>query len=138
MLLFIFDSARRFDLSMQPSLMLLQKTLINIEGLGKQLYPALDFWSIANPFLKNWISERYDPKKIAEWAKQNSLSWIEKARKLPEIAETAVEQIGKIESYQKESEARHQELLNKLSNEKRFFNFIILSFVLVAAGFLLS
>ena len=52
MLLFIFDSARRFDLRMQPSLMLLQKTLVNIEGMGKQLYPALDFWSIANPFLK--------------------------------------------------------------------------------------
>ena len=138
MLLFIFDSARRFNLSMQPSLMLLQKTLINIEGLGKQLYPSLDFWSIANPFLKNWISERYDPKKITEWAKQNSLSWIEKARKLPEIAETAVEQIGKIESYQKESEERHQELLNKLSNEKRFFNFIILGIAIAAVGFLIS
>ena len=138
MLLFIFDSARRFNLSMQPSLMLLQKTLINIEGLGKQLYPSLDFWSIANPFLKNWISERYDPKKITEWAKQNSLNWIEKARKLPEIAETAVEQIGKIESYQKESEKRHQELLNKLSNEKRFFNFIILGIAIAAVGFLIS
>ena len=137
MLLFIFDSARRFNLSMQPSLMLLQKTLINIEGLGKQLYPSLDVWSIANPFLKNWISERYDPKKITEWAKQNSLSWIEKARKLPEIAETAVEQIGKIEMYQKESEKRHQELLNKLSNEKKFFNFIILGFAIVAVCLLL-
>ena len=50
LLLYIFDSARRFDLQMQPSLMLLQKTLINIEGLGKQLYPKLDFWSIAKPF----------------------------------------------------------------------------------------
>ena len=138
MLLFIFDSARRFNLSMQPSLMLLQKTLINIEGLGKQLYPSLDFWSIANPFLKNWISERYDPKKITEWAKQNSLSWIEKARKLPEIAETAVDQIGKIESYQKESEERHQELLNKLSNEKRLFNFIILGIAIATVGFLIS
>ena len=138
MLLFIFDSARKFNLSMQPSLMLLQKTLINIEGLGKQLYPSLDFWSIANPFLKNWISERYDPKKITEWAKQNSLNWIEKARKLPEIAETAVEQIGKIETYQKESEERHQELLSKLSNEKRFFNLIILGFAIVAFGFLIS
>ena len=77
-------------------------------------------------------------KKITEWAKQNSLSWIEKARKLPEIAETAVEQIGKIESYQKESEERHQELLNKLSNEKRFFNFIILGIAIAAVGFLIS
>ncbi len=138
MLLFIFDSARRFNLSLQPSLMLLQKTLINIEGLGKQLYPSLDFWSIANPFLKNWISERYDPKKIAEWAKQNSLSWIEKARKLPEIAETAVEQIGKIETYQKESEERHQELLHKLSKEKRVLNIIVIGFVIFAVSLLLS
>ena len=88
--------------------------------------------------MKNWISERYDPKKITEWAKQNSLNWIEKARKLPEIAETAVEQIGKIETYQKESEERYQELLSKLSNEKRFFNLIILGFAIVAFGFLIS
>ena len=92
----------------------------------------------SQPILKNWISERYDPKKITEWAKQNSLSWIEKARKLPEIAETAVEQINKMEMHQKKSEERHQELLNKLSNEKRFFNLIIVSFAIIAVGFLIS
>jgi len=138
MLLFIFDSARKFNLSMQPSLMLLQKTLINIEGLGKQLYPKLDFWSIANPFLKNWISERYDPRKISEWAKQNSLNWIEKARKLPEVAETAVQQISNIEMYQKGNEERHQELMNKLSKENRANNLLIAILIVLAAVFLLS
>ena len=131
MLLFIFDSARRFDLRMQPSLMLLQKTLVNIEGLGKQLYPALDFWSIANPFLKNWISERYNPKKLTEWAKRNSLSWLEKARKFPEIADTAIEQVSKLESYQKANEARHKQLMDKLYVQGRFNGVLILIFIVL-------
>ncbi len=126
LLLFIFDSARRFNLNMQPSLMLLQKTLINIEGLGKQLYPSLDFWSIANPFLKTWIAERYNPEKMQDWAKENAAQLIEKARKLPEVAETAIEQIKNIESYQKTNELRHQELVKKISNEKRSINLLTL------------
>lgn len=126
LLLFIFDSARRFNLNMQPSLMLLQKTLINIEGLGKQLYPSLDFWSIANPFLKAWIAERYNPEKMQDWAKENAAQLIEKARKLPEVAETAIEQIKNIESYQKTNELRHQELVKKISNEKRSINLLTL------------
>ena len=129
MLLFIFDSARRFNLRMQPSLMLLQKTLVNIEGLGKQLYPALDFWSIANPFLKEWIADRYNPKKIAEWAKRNSMGWLEKARKLPEIADSALEQVSKLEEYQTASEERHNELMGRLHNQGRLTLILILIFI---------
>ena len=131
MLLFIFDSARRFDLRMQPSLMLLQKTLVNIEGMGKQLYPALDFWSIANPFLKNWISERYNPKKLTEWAKKNSLSWLEKARKLPEIADTAIEQVSRLEEYQVANETRHKELMDKLYVQGRFNGMLLIVFIIL-------
>ena len=131
MLLFIFESARRFDLRMQPSLMLLQKTLVNIEGLGKQLYPALDFWSIANPFLKNWISERYNPKKLAEWAKKNSLSWLEKARKFPEMADMALEQVSKLEDYQSANEERHKQLMSKIYQQSRFNNFLLIVFIIL-------
>ena len=131
MLLFIFDSARRFDLRMQPSLMLLQKTLVNIEGLGKQLYPALDFWSIANPFLKNWISERYNPKKLADWAKRNSLSWLEKARKFPDIAETAIEQVSKMEEYQNANEERHKQLMNKIYEQGKLNRVLLLGFIIL-------
>ena len=137
MLLFIFDSARRFDLRMQPSLMLLQKTLVNIEGLGKQLYPALDFWSIANPFLKNWISERYNPKKLTEWAKRNSISWLEKARKFPEIADTAIEQVSKLEGYQAANEQRHKQLMEKLYVQGRFNGNLLVTFI-VLIHFLIS
>ena len=131
LLLFIFDSARRFDLRMQPSLMLLQKTLVNIEGLGKQLYPALDFWSIANPFLKNWISERYNPKKLAEWAKRNSLSWLEKARKFPEVAETAIEQISKIEEYQNANEKRHKQMMEKIYKQGNMNSLLLIIFIIM-------
>ena len=130
MLLFIFDSARRFDLRMQPSLMLLQKTLVNIEGLGKQLYPALDFWSIANPFLKNWISERYNPKKLTEWAKRNSLSWFEKARKFPEIADTAIEQVSRLEEYQNANEERHNQLMQKIYIQGRNNGIILIVLII--------
>ena len=119
LLLHIFDSARRFNLNMQPSLMLLQKTLINIEGLGKQLYPNLDFWSIAKPFLQEWITDRYNPRKLEAWAKKNAGYWIEKATKLPEVAENVLDQINKIEDYQKESEKRHEELISTLNKERR-------------------
>ena len=119
LLLYIFDSARRFNLHMQPSLMLLQKTLINIEGLGKQLYPQLDFWSIAKPFLQEWTKDRYNPKKIEAWARKNAGLWLEKARKLPEVAENVLDQINKIEGYQKENEIRHEELIATLKRERR-------------------
>ena len=109
--------------------LIFQKTLVNIEGLGKQLYPALDFWSIANPFLKEWIADRYNPKKIAEWAKRNSMGWLEKARKLPEIADSALEQVSKLEEYQTASEERHNELMSRLHNQGRLTLILILIFI---------
>ena len=60
-LLRLFQTARRFDMEVQPQLVLLQKTLFNIEGLGRQLYPELDLWKTAKPFLEDWTRERYSP-----------------------------------------------------------------------------
>jgi ubiquinone biosynthesis protein len=57
-LLRLFQTARRFDMEVQPQLVLLQKTLLNIEGLGRQLYPELDLWTTAKPFLERWMSEQ--------------------------------------------------------------------------------
>jgi ubiquinone biosynthesis protein len=58
----LFQTARRFDMQVQPQLVLLQKTLFNIEGLGRQLYPELDLWKTAKPFLEDWTRERYSPQ----------------------------------------------------------------------------
>lgn len=64
LLLHLFQTARRFNMQVQPQLVLLQKTLLNIEGLGRQLYPDLDLWSTAQPYLERWMRERYLPKHV--------------------------------------------------------------------------
>jgi ubiquinone biosynthesis protein len=61
-LLRLFQIARQFDMEIQPQLMLLQKTLLAIEGLGRQLYPELDLWKTAKPVLEEWMRERNDPR----------------------------------------------------------------------------
>ncbi len=63
-LLQLFNIARRFDMEVQPQLVLLQKTLLNIEGLGRQLYPDLDLWATGKPFLKRWVVQRNNPQTI--------------------------------------------------------------------------
>ncbi|MEW6766253.1 MAG: ubiquinone biosynthesis regulatory protein kinase UbiB [Pseudomonadota bacterium] len=61
-LLRLFQVARRFNMEVQPQLVLLQKTLLNVEGLGRQLYPDLDLWTTAKPFIERWMLERIGPK----------------------------------------------------------------------------
>ena len=61
-LLRLFQTARRFNMEVQPQLVLLQKTLLNVEGLGRQLYPDLDLWTTAKPFIERWMMERVGPK----------------------------------------------------------------------------
>lgn len=60
-LLRLFETARQFRMEIQPQLMLLQKTLLNIEGLGRQLHPELDLWKTAKPFLEDWMKQRTQP-----------------------------------------------------------------------------
>ena len=65
-LLRLFEALRRFDGRIQPQLILLQKTLFNIEGLGRQLYPDLDIWKTANPILVEWMREQRHPVAVAK------------------------------------------------------------------------
>ena len=58
----LFQTARRFNMPVQPQLVLLQKTLLNIEGLGRRLYPELDLWTTAKPYLERWMSEQVGPR----------------------------------------------------------------------------
>ena len=62
----LFTIARSFDMEIQPQLVLLQKTLLNIEGLGRQLYPELDLWQTGQPVLREWMAERTGPKAIVK------------------------------------------------------------------------
>src|SRR5690606_36481394 len=64
-LLRLFEALRRFDARIQPQLILLQKTMFNIEGLGRQLYPDLDIWKTASPILREWMREKHHPANVA-------------------------------------------------------------------------
>ena len=67
LLLSLFEAMRKFDLYLDNDLMLLVKTLIHIEGMGRQIYPDLDFWHVATPFLSNWIKEKYSVKGLVSY-----------------------------------------------------------------------
>ena len=62
----LFRVAQRFNVEIQPQMILLHKTLFNIEGLGRQLYPNLDLWETAHPVLKQWMSEQVGPKAVID------------------------------------------------------------------------
>jgi ubiquinone biosynthesis protein len=85
LLLYLFQTARRFEMEVQPSLILLQKTLLNVEGLGRQLYPDLDLWATAQPFLENWLRERYSPKAILKQLQRHAPGWLEQLPHIPDL-----------------------------------------------------
>jgi ubiquinone biosynthesis protein len=78
----LFQTSRRFNVEIQPQLVLLQKTLLNIEGLGRQLDPELDLWSTAKPFLEKWMLEQVGPKKLWEQLRAEAPRY---AKLLPEL-----------------------------------------------------
>ncbi len=80
----LFQTARRFEIEVQPQLVLLQKTLLYVEGLGRQLYPKLDLWETAQPFLNEWIKETYGPKAIFNRIKSRLPEWLEQFPDMPD------------------------------------------------------
>jgi len=107
LLLRLFQTARRFDMHVQPQLVLLQKTLLNIEGLGRQLYPELDLWQTAKPFLEKWFHDRLGPKaKINKLIKQ----FPEFAEQFPEIPSLIYKALDNAAHSQHQAEAQQREL----------------------------
>ena len=86
LLLRLFQTARRFNAEVQPQLVLFQKTLLNIEGLGRELYPQLDLWETAKPFLENWFKEQIGPKATMKKARKALPQWIDQMPELPLLA----------------------------------------------------
>lgn len=83
LLLRLFQTARRFQMEVQPQLLLLQKTLLNVEGLGRQLHPELDLWKTAKPFLEQWMAEQLGPRALIRELKQQAPRWGETLPALP-------------------------------------------------------
>jgi ubiquinone biosynthesis protein len=91
-LLRLFEIARRFDMVIQPQLMLLQKTLINVEGLGRELYPDLDVWSTAGPVLRAWMRQRISPRALFHNLRHQWPDLLEAVNDLPAVVKDAVRQ----------------------------------------------
>ena len=82
-LLRLFEISRRFNMPIQPQLILLQKTLLNIEGLGRDLYPELDIWATATPILREWMRERTSLRSVLKSLRSQWPQLIEAARLFP-------------------------------------------------------
>lgn len=90
-LLRLFETSRRFNVEIQPQLVLLQKTLLNIEGLGRQLDPDLDLWETAKPFLTRWMNEQMGWRGMVKQLKQEAPQWATLLPQLPRKLDEALQ-----------------------------------------------
>ncbi|MDC1507850.1 ubiquinone biosynthesis regulatory protein kinase UbiB [Oceanospirillaceae bacterium] len=91
-LLGLFQTARRFNMQVQPQLVLLQKTMLNIEGLGRQLYPQLNLWETAQPILEEWFKRQVSPKQVYRQLKQEWPDLVQQLPYLPSLVHDALQQ----------------------------------------------
>jgi ubiquinone biosynthesis protein len=91
-LLGLFQTARRFNMQVQPQLVLLQKTMLNIEGLGRQLYPQLNLWETAQPILEEWFKRQVSPKQVYRQLKQEWPDLVQQLPYLPGLVHDALQQ----------------------------------------------
>ncbi|UYG00494.1 ubiquinone biosynthesis regulatory protein kinase UbiB [Halomonas sp. GD1P12] len=133
-LLGLFQTARRFNMEVQPQLVLLQKTLLNIEGLGRQLYPELDLWSTAKPYLEQWMKERAGIGGLWESLKRQAP---ELSHQLPELPVLAHQALSRMEQ---EHRQRHQQahaitrLDEKFTQQKKRHHRLRVGIALVAVA----
>ena len=113
LLLRLFQTARRFNMEVQPQLVLLQKTLLNIEGLGRQLYPQLDLWNTAKPYLEQWMKNRIGPQAIWQEIKRQAPAFIQHAPHMPELIRDALLSLRN----QPEQRGQMQQQINQLEQQ---------------------
>ena len=119
LLIYLFQTARRFDMEVQPSLVLLQKTLLNIEGLGRQLYPELDLWKTAFPYLEQWLKERYSAKGIIQRTKKHLPSLLEQLPDLPEALLDNLQQSKQLQAISDQQQRKLDQLQEQLTKQKQ-------------------
>jgi ubiquinone biosynthesis protein len=124
-LLRLFQISRRFQVEIQPQLVLLQKTLLNIEGLGRQLDPELDLWATAKPFLEKWMLEQLGPQKLMDQFKAQAPHY---AKLLPELPKL-------IHAFLARNAAEGVDATQELLAEQRRTNRLLQSLVSIVIGF---
>ena len=124
----LFQTSRRFHVEIQPQLVLLQKTLLNIEGLGRELDPDLDLWSTAKPFLEKWMLEQIGPEKLFAQLKAEAPSYAKLLPGLPRL----------LSQYLKERPDSNRRELIELLNEQKRTNKLLQGIIYGGVGFLLG
>ena len=121
----LFQTSRRFQVEIQPQLVLLQKTLLNIEGLGRQLDPDLDLWSTAKPFLERWMLEQVGPQRLWQQLKTEAPHFAKMLPQLPRMVYAFL---------QRDPENERKELLALLQAQRKT-NQTLQTILLLALGF---
>jgi ubiquinone biosynthesis protein len=134
LLLRLFQTARRFNMEVQPQLVLLQKTLLNIEGLGRQLYPELDLWKTAKPFLERWMDERVGIRAFVNGIKTNLPLWAEKMPDMPMMVYEALNQRQLTQEQLKLLVTEVQDLKREISTQRSHNSLSIIGGALVISS----
>jgi ubiquinone biosynthesis protein len=128
----LFQTSRRFKVEIQPQLTLLQKTLLNVEGLARQLDPDLDLWKTAKPILEKWVSKQLGWRGLLDGLKQEAPSW---AKILPSLPRLIADSLAQSRSPVKDQNAELEVLKALLLQERRTHR-LLAGFLLFAGGFL--
>jgi len=131
----VFETARRFDMQVQPQLILLQKTLLQIEGLGRMLYPQLDLWKTAQPILKEWGAERLSGRTLAQQLRRQLPDLSESVRMLPQVIQQFVQQASEGRFRITVEQAGIEELRREIRRSARQRDATIVASVTLFAGF---
>ena len=129
LLIRLFQTSRQFNMEIQPQLTMLQKTLLNVEGLGRDLDPDLDLWKTAQPFLENWLSEQYGPKSLLKSIKKEFPEWVNVAPKLPRLIHAYLKNENNIQYNIFESE--NKKIRNEIKKLHTFGKFIASFFIIL-------
>ena len=133
----LFQTSRRFNVEIQPQLVLLQKTLLNVEGLGRQLDPELDLWSTAKPFLERWMNEQIGWRALAHQLRQEAPRYAQYLPALPRLLHDALKAQASAASGSGDA-AASRELLQALLAEQRRTNRMLQTAGWLVTGFLLG
>lgn len=134
----LFRVAQRFDMPMQPQLVLLQKTILNIEGLGRQLYPQLDLWATAKPFLEKWMNEQIGPRAAIKTIRRELPNLFTLAPELPALTHQLLYKL-KHDDLLADTRAQEIDLLRTQINRlHRRSAWLLFSVALLLSGVLLT
>ncbi|HKM14734.1 MAG TPA: ubiquinone biosynthesis regulatory protein kinase UbiB [Marinospirillum sp.] len=135
-LLGLFQTARRFNMEVQPQLVLLQKTLLNIEGLGRQIYPELDLWTTAKPFLENWMKQRIGPRGILKKIQEKLPDWLEIVPELPQLAHEGLTQVRNLQQDQLQQRLALIKIADEMASSRRRNGQFLVGSLLLTLGLL--